>query len=118
MVGRRDRAGEMRGYRRAERAGRVRGVGILRWAGRLAAAFGVLCLILAATPASSLAAGSTFYADPFGTGTACTQPSPCSLSTALSQAGDGDTVQLASGNHGFANAAVQYTITHARCGCG
>lgn len=34
----------------------------------------------------------TLFVKPGGTGTACTQANPCTLPTALSQAGDGDTM--------------------------
>lgn len=41
----------------------------------------------------------TLFASTFGTDTACTQSSPCSLQTALSQASDGETVYVAGGTY-------------------
>ncbi len=68
----------------------------------------------ALAPVAASAATTAFYAGPDGTGSACTQASPCSLQTALTDANsDGDTVYLASGLYGFANTATSYTITHA-----
>jgi hypothetical protein len=40
----------------------------------------------------SIASGATRFASPDGSGTACSQPAPCSLNTALSQSVDDDTV--------------------------
>ena len=42
----------------------------------------------------SASAAATRYASPSGTGTACTQMAPCSLTEAVTNAVDGDTVQL------------------------
>ena len=53
---------------------------------------------LLAPPAAN-AAGTTFYVSPAGTGSTCTQPSPCSLGEALGKAKSGDTVVMA-GNLG------------------
>jgi hypothetical protein len=53
---------------------------------------------LLAAPAAN-AAGTTFYVSPAGTGSTCTQPSPCSLGEALGKAKSGDTVVMA-GNLG------------------
>ncbi|HEY80936.1 MAG TPA: hypothetical protein G4O05_07655, partial [Caldilineae bacterium] len=47
---------------------------------------------------------------PTGSGTACSQASPCSLQTALSQATDGDTIYLAEGTYTSSGGAV-ITVT-------
>jgi predicted outer membrane repeat protein len=55
--------------------------------------------------------GLQFFVKPDGGGTACTQASPCSLSTALSLAGDNDQVNLAAGTYRGTGAAV-VTLDH------
>ena len=57
---------------------------------------GLLLLLGGALPVAH-AASSTLYVKPGGTGTACSSSSPCSLQTALAQAGDGATIYLAEG---------------------
>jgi hypothetical protein len=58
----------------------------------------VVALACAAAPASALAA--TQYASPTGSGSTCTDPAhPCSLSQAVSNANQGDVVQLAAGTY-------------------
>lgn len=57
---------------------------------------GVLTSGVLAVALPAYATGSTFYASPTGSGS-CSQASPCALATAVSDAGDGDTVVLADG---------------------
>ncbi|GBD08548.1 hypothetical protein HRbin22_00788 [Candidatus Thermoflexus japonica] len=79
----------------------------------LALALGVVLALLVGLGGLSPAAadpGSTLFAKPDGTGTACTQASPCALQTALSRAGDGDTIYAAAGTYTGTGSAV-ITIT-------
>jgi hypothetical protein len=56
-------------------------------------------LVAGATAAShAAAAGATYYASPTGKGS-CSAGSPCALEDAVSKAGDGDSVSLASGTY-------------------
>jgi hypothetical protein len=55
----------------------------------------VLAFALAASNAS--AAGATYYAAPDGTGTTCSHATPCAIGMAVTKAGNGDSVSLASG---------------------
>jgi hypothetical protein len=74
----------------------------------------VLFTTLVAVPAGAVPpVGSDRYAANDGSGTACTQVAPCALSQAITGAVDGDTVHVASGNYGAANAPLQLTISHA-----
>lgn len=65
------------------------------------ATLAVTVLAALAVPASARAA-ATLYAGPSGSGTTCQEVTPCSLATALTTAGTGDTVQLAGGSYGSA----------------
>lgn len=57
-----------------------------------AAASSLLLAMLAGIPAAHGA--TTRYASPTGSGTECTEAAPCTLAEAVTNAGDGDTVQL------------------------
>lgn len=61
----------------------------------LIAIIGALAVITATLGSQFANAATIRYATPTGTGTACTQTSPCSVTEAVVSAGDGDTVQLA-----------------------
>ena len=58
----------------------------------------VALVVCAAWAAANAGAGSLFVA-PAGSGTVCTQVSPCSLATAVGQAGEGDSVTVAAGTY-------------------
>ncbi len=80
---------------------------------RLSLAFiltGVLLALLGLSARHSAYAGAAapraFFVAPDGTGTACTQPAPCTLATALGLAADGDTIYLAQGTYTGQGAAV------------
>lgn len=81
---------------------------------RLAIALGVACFWwcwLAALPRSALRAAPTnHFVRPTGSGTTCTQASPCTLATALSRALDGDAIYLGAGTYTGTGAAV-ITVT-------
>jgi Bacterial Ig-like domain (group 3) len=75
---------------------RVRGtrvLGQMMAAGMLVAGLSVAV----ATPAG--ASGSTWYASPDGTGSCATPVSPCSLTTALADASNGDAIDLLAGTY-------------------
>jgi parallel beta-helix repeat protein len=55
--------------------------------------------LLNATPLIVRADSGTLFASAAGSGTACTQSTPCTLKTALTQAVDGDTIYVATGNY-------------------
>ncbi|MEY2516269.1 MAG: hypothetical protein QOJ89_3627, partial [bacterium] len=61
----------------------------------------VICgaaLLALATPA--VASATQRYAGPGGTGTACTQPAPCRVDEAVTNAATGDEVIVLPGDHG------------------
>jgi hypothetical protein len=63
---------------------------------RLSAPFAVLVAVLAAAPAQA----ATLHVTPSGTGTSCTQASPCdTIREAYNVAQSGDTIQLAAGSY-------------------
>ncbi len=79
----------------------------------LALAFGLASLLLVLlelavvhSPRPASAAAGMLFVAPSGTGTACTQAAPCSLTTALAQAASGDTLYLAGGTYTGTGAAV------------
>jgi hypothetical protein len=96
---------------------RVQGTSRLRRAvvpGVAVLAAAVLFTTLGAAPAGAVtSAGSDRYVSIDGSGTACTQATPCALSQAISGATDGDTVHVAAGHYGLVNAPLQLTISHA-----
>jgi hypothetical protein len=55
--------------------------------------------------------GPPLFASTTGAGTACAQDDPCTLSTALDQAADGDTIYVAQGTYTGSGQAV-ITVTH------
>ena len=57
-----------------------------------------LALLLSLVIAASAQASTTYYASPAGSGD-CSSNSPCSLATAISSAGGGDTVELEGGTY-------------------
>lgn len=59
----------------------------------------VVSLVLLVLPFLGDAQSSQLFASPTGTGTACTQVSPCSVQTAISQGGPGKTVWLTAGRY-------------------
>ncbi len=63
-------------------------------------------LLLGAEPRPARASPGVLFIAPSGSGTACTQASPCALSAALSKAQDGDTLYLAQGTYTGTGAAV------------
>jgi hypothetical protein len=63
----------------------------------------VLCAVLA-SPAAANAA--TRYASPSGSGTTCSQASPCDLVTAVNSAQNGDTVIVGAGTYGSAGSPL------------
>jgi len=69
-----------------------------------------LFLLLNGTPQIARAAPGDLFATPTGSGSACTQASPCDLQTALGAASDGDTIYLAEGVYTGAGGAV-ITVT-------
>jgi len=70
-----------------------------------------LGLLTALGPFSSVqAAPGDLFVRPDGSGTACSQASPCALQTALARASDGDTLYLAGGTYTGTGAAV-ITVT-------
>jgi hypothetical protein len=70
---------------------------MLRSRAKLAAA--AVAIVVGCSVASAEAA-SIRYASPTGSGSACTQASPCDAGTAIGGAGSGDTVKLAPGDYG------------------
>lgn len=63
---------------------------------------GIAALAVATTPltfSAPAAAATIRYAEPWGTGTACTAALPCSLHTALTGASNGDTIQLSANEY-------------------
>ena len=76
----------------------------------LALCAGVAAAILVG-PASAAAAGETFYAAPYGSGEACTEPAPCKIERAIEDAGDGDSVSL-SGVGEYTIPIAGLTIAH------
>jgi hypothetical protein len=54
-------------------------------------------MVVALLLAARLAEAATSYVAPSGSGTTCTQTSPCSLNTGLNQAQAGDEVVLTDG---------------------
>jgi hypothetical protein len=69
-----------------------------------------LSLVLNGSPQTARALPQYFFASPSGTDTACSQPSPCALHTALGQAVNGDTIYLAGGTYTGSGGAV-ITVT-------
>lgn len=64
------------------------------------AAAGLACGALA----SPAMAATTYYASPTGSGSSCTQASPCPVNTAATKATDGDTVVVAPGTYTLTSA--------------
>ena len=75
----------------------------------LVAALSGAAALFAAAPAS---AATTYHVSPSGSGSACTQASPCSLSQALGSAGGGDTIVLAGddGTYGTSGSPISTEI--------
>lgn len=73
-------------------------------------ALAVAALLLLCLFSLAQAAPANLFVRPTGSGTACTQASPCTLATALGRAVDGDTVFLGSGTYTGTGAAV-ITVT-------
>jgi parallel beta-helix repeat protein len=71
----------------------------------LAAMFGTL-LLMESLASIVLASPDDLFASDTGSGTACTQGSPCDLQTALGQATDGDTIYVAGGTYTDTTGAV------------
>jgi len=69
-----------------------------------------LFLLLNETPQVARADPGDLFVKPDGSGTACSQASPCALQTALAQASDGDTIYVAGGTYTGTGAAV-ITVT-------
>lgn len=69
-----------------------------------------LLYVLGVHPYPVLAAPGDLFVTTAGTGTACTQDTPCSLQTALGQAVSGDTIYVAQGTYTGTGAAV-VTVT-------
>ena len=68
---------------------------------KLSLAFAVGIGMLVGTVVSiPTARAATYYISPSGSGSSCTNGSPCSLSTALSTAGSGDTIMFKDGVYG------------------
>lgn len=61
----------------------------------------LVALALSQAAPQVAAAGKTFYASPNGTGSACSQATPCKIEEALTKAGDDDNVVLAGGSYGL-----------------
>jgi len=77
----------------------------------LAVGIGLALILLAGLQRAQAApAGAPLFVKPSGSGTVCTQPSPCALQTALDQAADGDTIYVAEGVYTGADGAV-ITVT-------
>jgi hypothetical protein len=57
-------------------------------------------------PCSASVPGTSYFAAPNGTGTACTASSPCSLATAIRNAGPGDEVVLKDGVYNYDGGAT------------
>src|SRR5512147_197203 len=70
-------------------------------------------LVALAAPGSALAAQR--FASPGGTGTTCSQPSPCSIVTAVNSAGVGDEVIVAGdqGSYGTPSSPITTQLTNA-----
>jgi len=90
-------------------------VGSRRWRLVLPLALGTavlmgLLLWLGVAPEPARADPGVLFVKPDGSGTACTQSSPCDLQTALAQATDGDTIYIATGTYtGTGDAVVIVT---------
>jgi parallel beta-helix repeat protein len=69
-----------------------------------------LLYVLSANPCPVLADPGDFFVTTGGTGTACTQDTPCALQTALGQAVNGDTIYVAQGIYTGTGSAV-VTVT-------
>ena len=74
------------------------------------ALFAALFFFLGLAAPAAQASGSALFVQPAGAGTACSQAQPCSLHTALAQAGDGDVIYMAQGIYaGSGDAVVDIT---------
>ncbi len=60
-------------------------------------------LVASAVLAAPAGAATTYYASPAGTGSSCSQASPCGVTTAVEQAQGGDSVLLAPGTYTITN---------------
>ena len=68
--------------------------------------FRALGVVLVPFLLAAQAGAANLFVDVSGSGTACTQASPCQLSTALAQMGSGDTVYVAGGTYTGSGAQV------------
>ena len=73
---------------------------------------GALTMAFALVGASPATAASTRYAAPDGSGAACTSGTPCNLSTAITGAGNGDTVILENGDYRNLDSSITSTANN------
>ncbi len=70
---------------------------ILFWGIMICLALSGIFFVFSTSPAT--AAAGNYFATPSGSGTACSRAAPCSVQTAVSLAGNGDSIYLAAGTY-------------------